>query len=64
MPDVHELADLIEPNHTPAFGGIVRAKTPTMEKAKACLKQHGPGSGRRDLIRIRRLTPALLDACW
>jgi predicted metal-dependent hydrolase len=42
MPDdVRELAHLIEPNHTPAFWGIVRAKTPTMEKARACLMQHG-----------------------
>lgn len=38
---VHELAHLIEANHTPRFWGIVRAKTPTMEKAKAWLKEHG-----------------------
>lgn len=38
---VHELAHLIEPNHTAAFWSIVRAKTPTMEKAKTWLKEHG-----------------------
>ena len=38
---VHELAHLIEANHTSRFWNIVRAKTPTMEKAKAWLKEHG-----------------------
>lgn len=38
---VHELAHLIEPNHTPRFWNIVRAQTPTMEKAKSWLKEHG-----------------------
>jgi predicted metal-dependent hydrolase len=38
---VHELAHLIEANHTTRFWSIVRAKTPTMEKAKAWLKEHG-----------------------
>jgi len=38
---VHELAHLIEANHTSDFWSIVRAKTPTMEKAKAWLKEHG-----------------------
>jgi predicted metal-dependent hydrolase len=38
---VHELAHLIEPNHTSDFWSIVRAKTPTMEKAKVWLKEHG-----------------------
>src|SRR6266849_2284840 len=38
---VHELAHLIEANHTSRFWGIVRAKTPTMEKAKAWLREHG-----------------------
>jgi exodeoxyribonuclease V alpha subunit len=38
---VHELAHLIEANHTSRFWGIVRAKTPTMEKAKAWLKKQG-----------------------
>lgn len=28
-------------NHTPRFWNIVRANTPTMEKAKAWLKEHG-----------------------
>lgn len=38
---VHELAHLIENNHTPEFWNIVRAQTPTMEKAKAWLQKHG-----------------------
>jgi predicted metal-dependent hydrolase len=38
---VHELAHLIEANHTSRFWGIIRAHTPTMEKAKAWLKEHG-----------------------
>jgi len=38
---VHELAHLMENNHTPEFWNIVRAKSPTMEKAKAWLKDHG-----------------------
>ena len=38
---VHELAHLIEPNHTAAFWGIVRARTPTMDKAKVWLEEHG-----------------------
>jgi hypothetical protein len=38
---VHELSHLIEANHTSRFWGIVRAKTPTLEKAKAWLKEHG-----------------------
>jgi predicted metal-dependent hydrolase len=38
---VHELAHLMESNHTPAFWDIVRAQAPTMDKAKAWLKEHG-----------------------
>jgi len=38
---VHELAHLMEASHTSRFWGIVRAKTPTMEKAKAWLKDQG-----------------------
>jgi predicted metal-dependent hydrolase len=38
---VHELAHLIEANHTPRFWSIVRANAPTMEKGKAWLKEHG-----------------------
>jgi predicted metal-dependent hydrolase len=38
---VHELAHLIEGNHTPAFWNIVRANTPTMEKARDWLKENG-----------------------
>ena len=38
---VHELAHLLESNHTARFWNIVRASNPTMEKAKAWLKEHG-----------------------
>jgi predicted metal-dependent hydrolase len=38
---VHELAHLIESNHTPEFWNIVRAQAPGMEKAKAWLQKHG-----------------------
>jgi predicted metal-dependent hydrolase len=38
---VHELAHLMESNHTQRFWDIVRAQAPTMDKAKAWLKEHG-----------------------
>lgn len=38
---VHELAHLIEANHTSRFWNIVRAQAPTMDKAKTWLKEHG-----------------------
>lgn len=38
---VHELAHLIEPNHTPRFWNIVKAQTPAMEKAKVWLRDNG-----------------------
>jgi hypothetical protein len=38
---VHELAHFIEANHTPGFWNIIRAQAPTMEKAKAWLKENG-----------------------
>ena len=38
---VHELAHLIESNHTPRFWSIIRAKIPFMTKAKAWLKENG-----------------------
>jgi predicted metal-dependent hydrolase len=38
---VHELAHLIEPNHTPRFWNVVRAQVPRMEIAKAWLKENG-----------------------
>jgi predicted metal-dependent hydrolase len=38
---VHELAHLLESNHTPRFWNIVRAKVAKAEKAKAWLKEHG-----------------------
>jgi predicted metal-dependent hydrolase len=38
---IHELAHLLEANHTSRFWSIVRAHTPTMDKAKAWLKEYG-----------------------
>jgi predicted metal-dependent hydrolase len=38
---IHELAHLLEGNHTPNFWSIIRASTPTMEKAKTWLKENG-----------------------
>jgi len=38
---VHELAHLIEPNHTTRFWNIVSAQIPKLEKAKAWLKENG-----------------------
>lgn len=38
---VHELAHLIETNHTSRFWNIVRAQVPMMEKAKTWLKENG-----------------------
>jgi predicted metal-dependent hydrolase len=38
---VHELAHLIEANHTPRFWNIVRTQVPRMEKAKVWLREHG-----------------------
>ena len=38
---VHELAHLIEANHTPQFWNIVRTHAPTMEKARDWLRDHG-----------------------
>ncbi|MEH7792394.1 M48 family metallopeptidase [Bacillus safensis] len=38
---VHELAHLIEPNHTPEFWNIVSIQIPQYEEAKTWLKQHG-----------------------
>lgn len=38
---VHELAHLMEQNHTPRFWNIVKAQAPSMEKAKAWLQKHG-----------------------
>lgn len=38
---VHELAHLLESNHTPRFWNIVRAQSPKMEKAKQWLQDHG-----------------------
>lgn len=37
----HELAHLLEGNHTPRFWSIVRSQTATMERAKTWLKEHG-----------------------
>ncbi len=38
---VHELAHLIESNHTDRFWGIVRTHAPGMEGARAWLREHG-----------------------
>lgn len=38
---VHELAHLIEQNHSTKFWNIVRAQAPSMEKAKIWLQKHG-----------------------
>lgn len=38
---VHELAHLLEANHTPKFWNIVRTQLPTMEKARAWLSENG-----------------------
>ena len=38
---VHELAHLIESNHTERFWGIVRTHVPGMEGARAWLREHG-----------------------
>lgn len=37
---VHELAHLIESNHTPIFWNIVNAQSPKIEKAKQWLKEN------------------------
>ena len=38
---IHELAHLLEANHTPRFWNIVRTQSPKMEKAKQWLIDHG-----------------------
>ena len=38
---VHELAHLIEANHTPRFWNIVRTHAPTAENARSWLRNHG-----------------------
>lgn len=38
---VHELAHLIEPNHTPRFWNIIKAQIANMDKPKQWLKEHG-----------------------
>lgn len=38
---VHELAHLIEPNHTPAFWGLVERVMPDYEQRKSWLATHG-----------------------
>lgn len=38
---VHELAHLLEPNHSPEFWNIVAVQTPRYEVARAWLREHG-----------------------
>ena len=38
---VHELAHLLEANHTPRFWNIVRTHTPKTEKARSWLRENG-----------------------
>ncbi len=38
---VHELAHLIEANHTPRFWNVVRAQLPAMDRARNWLREHG-----------------------
>jgi predicted metal-dependent hydrolase len=38
---IHELAHLIEANHTARFWNIIHAQAPTMEKAKNWLRENG-----------------------
>lgn len=38
---VHELAHLIEANHTPRFWNVVSAQLPTMDRARNWLREHG-----------------------
>jgi predicted metal-dependent hydrolase len=38
---VHELAHLLEPNHTPRFWNIVAVQAPRCEEAKAWLRENG-----------------------
>ena len=38
---VHELAHLVETNHTPRFWNIVKARIVNMDKSKQWLRVHG-----------------------
>ena len=38
---VHELAHLLEPNHTSRFWNVVRAHIPDVDKARGWLREHG-----------------------
>jgi len=38
---IHELAHLLEPNHTPRFWNIVKTQVPSMDKARNWLREHG-----------------------
>ena len=37
----HELAHLLEPNHTPRFWNIVKTQVPNMDRARDWLREHG-----------------------
>ena len=45
----HELAHLLEPNHTPRFWNIVNTQSPNMDRARVWLKEHGQISRGRGL---------------
>lgn len=38
---MHELAHLLEANHTPRFWNIVRAQLPAMDRARDWLRENG-----------------------
>ncbi len=38
---VHELAHLLEPNHTPRFWNIVKTQVPNVDRARGWLMEHG-----------------------
>ena len=47
---VHELAHLIEANHTPEFWNIIRARAPTMGKSKSLVERERAVAGTDHMI--------------